>query len=946
MFLEKVAFKIFQKFKNYQNTYIILPNRRSVGEIKHYIKKHITPPNWLPKIMAIRDFVYLFSDLKEVDTFKLLLLLFDTYKEKLQNNKKIEHFEDFLFLGQHILADFNSIKKELDESKIKKMFYYISEIKKIETIFDFLDQEQKAALEEFWSNVQNTDDTNIIKQYFQEFWKMLYPIFLSLNEQLSKNGVGYEALAYRQTQAKLSAMQQEEIPEFCFVGFNALTKVQYEIFDFLKKKGKAYFFWDYDERFNFSKSASFVQENIKLFGNDLETENNSNSSISTTFEEYPVSSETVQIDILSKILNENVIDSEKTCVVLNNEKLLLPLSKIIFEDTNRFNISTGLPVSFLPTIQFLELLIELKEVIRKNNTIPYSLLLNLLNSSFGIYLEKNFFQDVNLRKYITNEIISKKISHLSYAFLKEHLPKDLYLLLKQSEIKQVINTWICFFQNVLKKTNEINNTFYGKLIIHTIKFLEKLDIYIKELPAEFKSLKKIFKFFIHKEKVHFKTFSENQKSNCRVQIMGLLETQLLDFDNIIFLSANDEYLPELGQSNSLIPIKIKKVFELPSIENQEIIYSYTFYRLLYRAQKVFFIYNAIQDDFNKGEKSRFIYQLKFQPKIKNFKRYSLETTTIFLTQNQPIIIEKTQEVLSETEKISDFSPSALTSFLDCPLKYYFKHIKHLKEPETIDDDISYQNIGIIFHDVISELLNEGYYTASSIEKIQNNKAKIDEIIRKNFCKQYKIDEKKEDINNNGIFIFFNEVLRSFIQKSLTYDKQFSAPFEILGVEKKIEYSFKMNINGKEQDIKLKGTIDRYDKRKDKIHIIDYKTGKIRLDYQGLDALFKIGYEDSEKTLKKRDSFFQLLFYALLLNKKENYTTFVLRNYSLVMSMQTNEDTYIAYNKQLFEVNQNILEDFERKLNQLITNILEKDFPFKQSLSKKCDYCLYKRICYT
>ena len=70
-----------------------------------------------------------------------------------------------------------------------------------------------------------------------------------------------------------------------------------------------------------------------------------------------------------------------------------------------------------------------------------------------------------------------------------------------------------------------------------------------------------------------------------IQIMGILETRALDFRNLIILSVNDGILPSVSAGSSFIPFSLREAFGLPSINHQESIYAYHFYRLLAESRK-------------------------------------------------------------------------------------------------------------------------------------------------------------------------------------------------------------------------------------------------------------------------------------------------------------------------------------------------------------------------
>ncbi|PIY33051.1 MAG: hypothetical protein COZ08_05940, partial [Bacteroidetes bacterium CG_4_10_14_3_um_filter_42_6] len=61
-------------------------------------------------------------------------------------------------------------------------------------------------------------------------------------------GIGYEGKIYRSVTKQLNASKIIDLSyQHIFIaGFNALSKTEQQLFKYLKKTGKAEFFWDFD----------------------------------------------------------------------------------------------------------------------------------------------------------------------------------------------------------------------------------------------------------------------------------------------------------------------------------------------------------------------------------------------------------------------------------------------------------------------------------------------------------------------------------------------------------------------------------------------------------------------------------------------------------------------------------------------------------------------------
>ena len=91
---------------------------------------------------------------------------------------------------------------------------------------------------------------------------------------------------------------------------------------------------------------------------------------------------------------------------------------------------------------------------------------------------------------------------------------------------------------------------------------------------DLKTLNLFFKQLIGSESLSFQ--GEPLKG---LQLMGMLETRVLDFENVIITSVNEGILPANSQQQSFIPFDVKIEFNLPTYREKDAIFSYHFFRL-------------------------------------------------------------------------------------------------------------------------------------------------------------------------------------------------------------------------------------------------------------------------------------------------------------------------------------------------------------------------------
>jgi len=193
-----------------------------------------------------------------------------------------------------------------------------------------------------------------------------------------------------------------------------------------------------------------------------------------------------------------------------------------------------------------------------------------------------------------------------------------------------------------------------------------------------------------------------------IQIMGILETRNVDFENVILLSMNDDNFPgnHVAQS-SFIPYNLRAAYELPTPEHHEGVYAYYFYRLIQRAKSVHMLYCSHADDKSTGEPSRYIYQLDYES---GFDVRRIEVgVDVNLAETAPIEVAKDGEVMRRLERFVDaespaaLSPTAFFRYVACPLRFYFHSVARLEADDEISEEVDAPMFGTILHAAVQTL---------------------------------------------------------------------------------------------------------------------------------------------------------------------------------------------------------------------------------------------------
>ncbi|MEM7185300.1 MAG: PD-(D/E)XK nuclease family protein, partial [Bacteroidota bacterium] len=408
-----------------------------------------------------------------------------------------------------------------------------------------------------------------------------------------------------------------------------------------------------------------------------------------------------------------------------------------------------------------------------------------------------------------------------------------------------------------------------------------------------------------------------------LQIMGVLETRGLDFENIIMLSVNEGILPAGKSTASFMTYDLKTQFELPSYTEKDAIYTYHFYRLLQRAKEITLVYNSHSKGLTSGEKSRFLLQLEIEqlPKHTVISQQLVPATTIPVTH--PKEVHKTQSVLDRIKEIAGkyLSPSALTSYVRNPMEFYYQRILKLSEFQDVEEIVDYSTLGTIVHDTLETLYKpfEGERLESTVLK------KLSEKIAPEVIQQFEHHYKKGAYSKGKNLIIF-EVAKRYVANLIRLDInniEAGHTIKILNLEQ--ELVAPITIPGIEFPVNLGGKVDRVDLFNDTIRIIDYKTGKVHPN-----ELEIVDWPDLIRDYKYSKAF-QVLSYAYIMSSNQQWE----QVQAGIISFKNLSAGFMPFAKKEQKgrsrkdtaIDQPILEEFKQQLSSLITEICDSNIPF-------------------
>ena len=963
----------------------IFPNRRSMIFFRRYLCERVAQdagiPMVAPQMLTINDFFVKAADVTLTDRIRLLLCLYECYREL---NPKAESLDEFIFWGDVILGDFNDVDKYLIDPR--QLFRNISDYKEIQDDYAYLSQSQKEAINAFIRHFRDdagkltvnidTDDSDV-KGRFLQIWNIMQPLYDRFRASLEAGSAAYEGMVYRKVAETVKDKGADEIfgrmfPEvdkFVFVGLNALNECEKIVLRRLRDASLAEFCWDWSGKMirdPQNRASFFMSDNVKEFPQSFRPDDQGlglprvnvvsvASSVGQAKRLPDIIRQIADMQTDGEVSKVGTFDDDGTdcAVVLPDENLLKPVLNSIPQDIADINVTMGLPMksSLLYVLMSDLSAVHLNSTFRKGQWYFYH------KPVWDVFASEIFRSSAD---EATREAVARIKKEAGYYISKDELSATplLATLFRPvlSDLKTPSGGQISAFADyqlsVIKAlapgmTGSASMALeleYAKEYYRSVNMIRQIGLEV--LPLTYI---RILDRILGSVSIPFK--GEPLKG---LQIMGPLETRALDFRNLIIMSANEGVFPRRNVSSSFIPPELRKGFGLPTYEYQDAVWAYYFYRMISRAENVWILTDTRSEGLKSGEESRYIKQLEYHFGLP-LKRYVVRHGNMAPVQVPEII--KTEE---DVAKIKDtvLSATTLQNYLSCPARFYFSTVKELSAEEEVAESLDYGMFGTVFHDTMRAIYTSPSAMAEDFHfdhEGVNERGLADTMHRVTAAYISQWLEREADIKKKvkalimaqlnamevtGRNLVIADVIVRYVLKTLQRDLELLAAegaesFEILGREIKVKGEF----HGQ----KFKGFIDRLDSfRPGQARVVDYKTGKVLDDDEKINDgnAEAIAEKIFAPDVKERPKIaLQFYIYDLLLQTRPEVEGRTIYNSVYSTSALFREPPLTV------PCNETFFNAVSVRLEKLLEEMYDTDVPFRRTDDVKvCEYCDFKTIC--
>lgn len=491
---------------------------------------------------------------------------------------------------------------------------------------------------------------------------------------------------------------------------------------------------------------------------------------------------------------------------------------------------------------------------------------------------------------------------------------------------------IDFIQGLFEANVMLQDVMYGafwqdgnRVLIELLQALACSPLKREEISAA--GFKRLLRYLMAERRLPFKGIPLEG-----LQVLGLLETRCLNFDEVFIFDLNEGILPSGIKPNSILPVALRRAMQLSNVNNTVNIERYHLLRLIAGARRVHLFYSTS----SQSERSRFLEELIWEreKQAKQILEDSLVCRQHLSVRPVELcggVFYKSDTVLKKLQTIA-YSASSINTYLKCPYRFYVKYCLGIP-----DDKKSYEIDGAVIGTILHETLYDIYLPfvqqtidRDRLEQIENS---IDSYLVKNIEKNL---TKQEEWNTQ--IKLLKEIMKYRIEAFIKFEKNNNLGMYLEALETTKEKQLTLK-NG--YKIRIKGRLDRIHRKENEIWVIDYKTGDdVKSISKNIDNILF-----DRETLKNNIVSFQLPIYLWLYDESDTYSKINAAYYRIKGLTTNNED--FSPEVRLFDkegkIQPHIMKEyFLPALDALFCELLNQDRPFMPDFSDTayCGYCAY------
>jgi len=955
-FISEVVADLYRRYgTGISEVRVVLPGKRSRLFFDRQIASLVTEtPLWQPIYMSMDDITGTIAGLERPSRLRLLTELYIAYSRYHK-----EPFDKFYFWGDMLLSDFDAVDNYMVDAS--RLFVNVTDIKEIEARIDYLSEEERKMVERFWQSVVSKASEQ--KSAFLDMWRTLYDIYLVFKSRLREAGIGYRGMIYRDAAEYLkgggSLPEDFASSRWAVVGFNALSEAERTVLETLRgKPAEALFYWDADNyylRDGRQEAGVFIRRNISSLGDDSSDFERDNFASPKRISIVSSPSDALQCRYVGTFLNECVAEARacgrkpgvETVIVLTDESLLLPVLYSVPESVDTLNVTGGYSLSGTAVHTLCERLVSLRANMRRESGTVLYYHKDVLSLMTHPYVTGHFTEDTRRAvDDLASDIVSGSMAYVPSELIVSCGGEALSSVFSPESVCAGVTAYL---SSVLETVSAgVDDPIGCESIYRTLEAVYQVEESISQcrsLYGERMEVGEAVELSLLRHHLKNVKMSFEGEPLEGVQVMGILETRNIDFENVLILSVGEDGFPGVLADKSYIPASLRTGYGMPSSGYREAMYSYYFYRLLQRARRVDIVYNSSSDGLSTGEPSRFIRQIEIEsPHAAAINRVGI-SFNVGSREVRPSFKAKDERIVRALEGFVSgrrtFSPSSLYRYIRCPYSFYLRYVEGVKTVDEVDEQMEDNVLGTVMHGTLQAVYADASASDDFVSALRSVEGgAIARYAEKALGDVYKgrLAALSETVRMRMRFV------EGYVKAVLGYDlrelERYPDAFRPCGFECDAYMGLELD-DGRR--VSIEGKIDRVDRLHDgRERIIDYKSGrKIEERIADAAALFE---RPARRYLLAP---FQSMLYSVMRYEASGERVRPALYYARSMNDPLYEADIVIGGEAVHDIS-DYRDEYVSELKALISEILDPAVPFARFGDEEndaCKNCDFRRLCY-
>jgi CRISPR/Cas system-associated exonuclease Cas4 (RecB family) len=817
-FLEQTAREIISQIEwsRLSRTTLVLPSHRAGVVLKDALlrlqKESHAPAVWAPQVRTLTQLQDELSPLYAEDELFTIIRLYRHYRA-LMHDAEAMPLDVFYNWGRQMLADFTNVDASMGASEVPNFFENTIAAHELERWK--LDEEVEERLRALMGT--RTDAAaDSVRAAYERLWDHLYELYKALRAEMLEEQKGYAGLRQR---AVIERWEEESVQNqikertYIFVGFNYLLPVERELMTLLKDKGQALFFWDYVPHFQTNRKAfAFAEKNAGMLDRSADrVQTASRCDPDRCADRFPKEvtvlscvSREAQAQYVHRWLQENyTAKGQKVGVVICDESMLEP---VIY----------ALPAITLPGEKQPEP-VNITKGFPLRNTAIYARALAWLN-----------------------EETKGRAEELAQPETIDRLIEALFVKDESQEPRDESQEQALHWQELLA----LEADYQIRKILNQLRLLVTGGL--DGVPFTMKLLRLLFRRMVESVTMPF-----HGEPVTDIQIMGVLETRMMDFDRLLLLNVEEGVLPQRQADISFIPYYLRKTYHMQTSDERATVYAYNFFRLLSRADQATLLFSSAETAEGGRGMSRFLMQLLVSPEFIVQKYHLQEHAQLDLSplmddahsyQSLSSLLQQDGDGVWRRAdgRVYRLSPSALNTYISCPRSFYLQYVLQMRPQEKEDVLFEPSTLGSFVHYAMKYIYRTYFkcsgfapktILADDIEALRGDRNRLQEALMDAYDqmnRRWQLDHPMDEQTHYLPELHTNEnvIILGYIDNILQRDAA-DAQEGLQMCELEKEHAFMLPL-GDGGTIEVGGNIDRLDivgrGETQRLRVVDYKSG--------------------------------------------------------------------------------------------------------------------------